>query len=167
MRKNFPFKKYIKFGSGENQPYGTHTHIYIYTHKVCFFLSIGRKSAIYLGYIAHNFVNNLWGTGTCRLVAWDAMPLVAPSYMWWNMGKPGVNGDILRDIQPTIVGNMKWNRHRNNCVKLRFFKHIKCHIETKLHRTPEMFGISYNFGKCMKGIETQDQNPRPRLWVTS
>ena len=99
-------------------------NIYIlYKYSMCF-LSIGRKSANYLGYIAQNFVNNLWGTGTCRLVAWDAMPLVAPSYMGRNMGKPGVNGDILKDIQPTIVGNMKWNRHRNNYVKLRLFFNI-------------------------------------------
>jgi hypothetical protein len=29
MRKNFPFKKYMLFGSGENQPYGIYIYIYI------------------------------------------------------------------------------------------------------------------------------------------
>lgn len=33
MRKNFPFKKYMLFGSGENQPYG----IYIYIQYVFLF----------------------------------------------------------------------------------------------------------------------------------
>lgn len=105
MRKNFPFKKYMLFGSGEKST------IWNIIHYV--FFEYWSKVSNLFG-ITHNFVNNLWGTGTCRLVAWDAMPLVAPSYMGRNMGKPGVNGDILRDIQPTIVGNMKWNRHRNN-----------------------------------------------------